>query len=133
MNALGAAAAVDVGYLQRIERGLRTPSREVVRVLVRALGVGGSEAADLYLAAGHLPAGWEDVGEGDPTLAAVRRLLADERLPAWRRQDARDVIEGVCRRWADVVAYPVPAPVSAVPGVGGDGRGHLGAARGAGR
>jgi len=119
-NRLGKAVGVNPSYLNRLCSGEReAPSREVAAALGRALCLTSGELDRLMFSAGHVPPSLQKLGPADSTIAAVQRLLTDDRLSPECRADFRAIVETIAIRFqAGAVSYPgVPA----------------GAARGAGR
>jgi transcriptional regulator with XRE-family HTH domain len=54
-RALGRAAGFDDSFISRLELGERTPTRDTVERLARALGLQGHDRAELLVAAGYVP------------------------------------------------------------------------------
>lgn len=101
-NALGKAVGLNPSYLNRLCSGERdAPTRQVVAALARALRLTPEDADRLYFSAGHVPPGLQKLGPSDSTIAAVTRLLTDDRLSPERRADFRACVEVMAIRWSD--------------------------------
>lgn len=99
-NALGKMAGVNTSYCNRLESGVReTPTREVAHALARALALSAEEVDRLLFSAGHVPPSLQKLGPADPTIAAVTRLLTNDRLSPEARADFRAVVETIAVRW----------------------------------
>lgn len=106
-NALAKIVGINASYVNRLCSGEReSPTREVALALGRALALAPEEIDRLLFSAGHVPPGLQKLGAQDSTIAAVTRLLTDDALSPEARADARAVIETLCIRWSDRVAYP---------------------------
>jgi len=99
-SALARAVGIDASYLNRLERAEREPPRRsTVEALAGALGLGPDEADRLLVAAGRLPSALEKLGPLDPTVRLVAGILADECIPSAEREEFRQIVELVARRW----------------------------------
>lgn len=99
-NALAKSAGLNASYINRLESGEREPPRpETVILLAEGLGASREERDRLLVAAGHLPTAMARLGPGDPTLGLVADILADESLPARDREEFRQVISAIGKRW----------------------------------
>lgn len=99
-SGLAKRVGLNASYINRLESGEREPPRaETVVALAEALGVGGADRDGLLVAAGHLPVALAKLGAGDPTIGLVAEILADDSLPAADRQEFRDVLTAIARRW----------------------------------
>jgi len=99
-SALARAVGIDASYLNRLERAEREPPRRpVVEALAGALGLGPEEADQLLVVAGYLPRALARLGPLDPTVRLVAGILADEGIPAAEREEFRQIVELVARRW----------------------------------
>ena len=102
-NALAKKAGINVGSVNRLESGERSPGgREIVASLTRALDLDSRERALLQLAAGQLPDHLTPAILTDPALLVVLDVLGDETIPAADRADFRAQIILAARRWRDV-------------------------------
>ncbi|GEM_PF-759841 len=99
-NALAKTAGLDASYINRLERAEReAPTRETALALARALRLCPGEVDRLLFSAGHMPPSIEQLGPDDSTLAAVVRVLTDDRLAPEARADFRAVVETIADRW----------------------------------
>jgi transcriptional regulator with XRE-family HTH domain len=106
-NALAKVVGINASYINRLESGDReAPTRDVAAALGRALSLAPEEIDRLMFFAGHLPPSLQKLGPADSTIGAVTRLLTNDRLSPEARADARAVIETLCIRWSDAVAFP---------------------------
>lgn len=99
-TALGHLAGVHQSYINRLERGEREPpGRELVTRLAAALRLDEASQQRLLRAAGHVPDWLLMLPADDPTLLAVGRFLADPAISAAAKQEFRQVIALILRRW----------------------------------
>lgn len=99
-NALAKAAGIDPSYLSRIERGERDPPRrELIQSLIQELRLPPADADALLVAGGHLPEAIRRLDALDPTLLLVADILADATIPAGEREELRQIIGLIGRRW----------------------------------
>jgi transcriptional regulator with XRE-family HTH domain len=98
--ALARAVGVNSGYISRLEAGERAaPSQELVLAIGGALNLPPEQADHLLAAAGFLPATLARLPSDDPTLTIVLRVLTDEAIPAAEREEFRQIVRLVARRW----------------------------------
>ena len=110
-NALAKIVGINASYINRLESGEReAPARDVAHALARALALGTEDVDRLLFAAGHVPPSLQKLGPGDSTIAAVTRLLTNDRLSPEARADFRAVIETIAMRWQGVHVPAVHAP-----------------------
>lgn len=101
-NALAKVVGINASYINRLESGEReAPARDVAHALARALALCTEEVDRLFFAAGHVPPSLQKLGPADSTIAAVTRLLTNDRLSPEARADFRAVIETIAIRWVD--------------------------------
>lgn len=99
-NALAKAVSINASYVNRLESGERgDPTREVALALARALGLAPEETDRLLFSAGYVPPSLQKLGSGDSTIAAVAKLLTDDRLSPECRADFRACVEVMASRW----------------------------------
>ena len=99
-NALARRAGINPGTVNRLESGQRAPSnRELVLTLADALGLPSADRDRLLAAAGHLPIAFDQQAVGDPALRLVADILADETIPAAERDEFRQILRLISRRW----------------------------------
>jgi transcriptional regulator with XRE-family HTH domain len=98
--ALGHRVGIHQSYINRLERGEREPpGRELVARLAEALRLDEPSRQRLLRAAGHVPDWLLTLPADDPTLLAVGRFLADPAVSAAAKQEFRQLIALVLRRW----------------------------------
>ncbi len=99
-NALAKIVGINASYINRLESGEReAPTREVAHALARALTLATEETDRLLFSAGHVPPTLQKLGPSDSTVAAVTRLLTNDRLSPEARADFRAVVETIAIRW----------------------------------
>jgi transcriptional regulator with XRE-family HTH domain len=99
-NALAKVVGINASYINRLESGEReAPTREVAHALARALTLAPEEVDRLLFSAGHVPPSLQKLGPADSTVAAVTRLLTNDRLSPEARADFRAVVETIAIRW----------------------------------
>ncbi len=99
-NALAKVVGINASYINRLESGEReAPTREVAQALARALSLSTEEVDRLLFSAGHVPPSLQKLGPADSTVAAVTRLLTNDRLSPEARADFRAVVETIAIRW----------------------------------
>jgi transcriptional regulator with XRE-family HTH domain len=102
-NALAKKAGVNVGTVNRLESGERSPGgSEMVLALAGALELAPRERDLLLLAGGQFPGGVTPAVLADPALLVAADILGDETIPAEQRADFRAQIILAARRWRDV-------------------------------
>lgn len=102
-NALAKKAGVNVGSVNRLESGDRSPGGpEMVLTLAQALDLPPMERDLLLAAAGQLPASITAAVLADPAFLVAAEILGDQRIPADERADFRAQIILAARRWRDV-------------------------------
>ncbi len=100
-SAVAKRVGLNASYINRLESGEREPPRaETVLALADGLGVSGDERDRLLVAAGHLPVALAKLGAGDPTICLVAEVLADDGLPLADRQEFREALTAIARRWS---------------------------------
>src|SRR6185437_2916459 len=108
-NALAKIVSINASYINRMETGEReAPTREVVHALARALALTLEEVDRLHFAAGHVPPSIQKLGAADSTIAAVTRVLTNDRLSPEARADFRAVVETTAVRWQAGQASAIP-------------------------
>lgn len=109
--ALAKVVGINASYINRLESGEReAPTREVSQALAKALMLSAEEVDRLLFSAGHVPPSLQKLGPGDSTVAAITRLLTNDRLSPEARADFRAVVETIAIRWQnDHVAATAPA------------------------
>jgi transcriptional regulator with XRE-family HTH domain len=99
-NALAKRVGVNPAYVNRLESGERRPSqRHYVLDLARELRLNEEQTNRLLEAGGHLPRGFDRMDARDHTQRLVADILGDETIPRQEREEFRQVIALVARRW----------------------------------
>ena len=98
-SALARRAGLDPSFVNRLESGQRTAERSVVEKFIAALELDQTDADLLMAAGGLLPTLFERVGLQDPTLQLVVQILSDERLSPEDREEFREVVRLIGRRY----------------------------------
>lgn len=99
-RALARASAVNPAIISRLESGDRGPSGPPqVEAIAGALRLGADDVDQLLAAAGYWPGSFLALGAADPTLLAVARLLAADRLPPADRERFRRVLALLVEQW----------------------------------
>ena len=117
-NALAKIVGINASYINRLESGEReTPTREVAAALGRSLHLGLEDTDRLMFTAGHVPPSLQKLGPADSTIAAVTRLLTNDRISPEARADFRAIVETIAIRWqcnfaTAVVSTAVVAPTT---------------------
>ncbi len=97
-DVLGRAAGFDHSFISRLESGQRMPSRETVVALARVLRLDARDTDRLLASARFLPERVEHLLEQEPEVAQALAFLRDERVPAERRDDVRNMIDLLVRQ-----------------------------------
>ena len=114
--ALAKIVGIDASYINRLESGEReTPSREVVTALGRALNLAGEDMDRIVFSSGHVPPSLQKLGPADSTIAAVTRLLTNDRISPEARCDFRAIVETIAIRWQCNVATAVDTTAVVAP------------------
>lgn len=99
-NALAKVVGINASYINRLESGEReAPTRDVAHAFARALNLPLEETDRLLFSAGHVPPSLQKLGPADSTVAAVTRLLTNDRLSPEARADFRAIVETIAIRW----------------------------------
>ena len=99
-NALAKIVGINASYINRLENGEReAPTRDVAQALAQALRLSAEEVDRLLFSSGHVPPSLQKLGPADSTIAAVTRLLTNDRLSPEARADFRAVVETIAIRW----------------------------------
>jgi len=99
-NALAKIVGINCSYINRLESGEReAPTREVAAALGRSLNLGTEDTDRLMFSAGHVPPSLQKLGPADSTIAAVTRLLTNDRISPEARCDFRAIVETIAIRW----------------------------------
>jgi transcriptional regulator with XRE-family HTH domain len=117
-NALAKIVGINASYINRLENGEReAPTRDVAHALARALTLSAEEVDRLLFSAGHVPPSLQKLGPADSTVAAVTRLLTNDRLSVEARADFRAIVETIAIRWQcnHAVSSPHTATLTPAP------------------
>lgn len=89
---LAERAGFDHSYVSRLESGARTPTRDAVEQLSRALELGRVQQDGLLASAGFLPREVSSLLSGEPELTEVLGLLQNNEVPEAYRDSMRQVL-----------------------------------------
>ncbi len=89
---LAERAGFDHSYVSRLESGARTPTRDAVEQLSRALELDRVQQDELLAAAGFLPREVSSLLAGEPEITEVLGLLQNEEVPEAYRDSMRQVL-----------------------------------------
>lgn len=119
-NTLAQIVGINASYINRLESGEReAPTRDIAQALGRALSLVPEETDRLMFAAGHVPPTLQKLGPADTTVAAVTRLLTNDRLSPEARADFRAIVETMAIRWQCNLGV-IAAAQRALPGASRD-------------
>lgn len=89
---LAERAGFDHSYVSRLESGARTPTRDAVEQLSRALELDRVQQDELLAAAGFLPREVSSLLSGEPEITEVLSLLQNSEVPEAYRDSMRQVL-----------------------------------------
>ena len=89
---LAERAGFDHSYVSRLESGARTPTRDAVEQLARALELDRVQQDELLAAAGFLPREVSSLLAGEPEITEVLGLLQNDEVPEAYRDSMRQVL-----------------------------------------
>lgn len=89
---LAERAGFDHSYVSRLESGARTPTRDAVEQLARALELDRIQQDELLAAAGFLPREVSSLLAGEPEITEVLGLLQNDEVPEAYRDSMRQVL-----------------------------------------
>lgn len=89
---LAQRAGFDHSYVSRLESGARTPTRDAVDQLAKALELTGVQHDELLVAAGFLPREVSSLLAGEPEITEVLNLLQNADVPEEYRLSMRQVL-----------------------------------------
>ena len=89
---LAERAGFDHSYVSRLESGARTPTRDAVVQLSRAMELEGAQQDELLAAAGFLPREVSSLLSGEPEITEVLSLLQNVQVPEAYRDSMRQVL-----------------------------------------
>lgn len=89
---LAERAGFDHSYVSRLESGARTPTRDAVEQLSRALELDGVQQDELLASAGFLPREVSSLLSGEPEITEVLSLLQNSEVPEAYRDSMRQVL-----------------------------------------
>lgn len=105
---LAARAGFDHSYVSRLESGARTPTREAVQQLARALELERIHQDELLAAAGFLPSEISSLLSGEPEITEVLSLLQNQQVPEAYRNSMRQVLRSLAEQARLVVTEGEP-------------------------
>ncbi len=89
---LAERAGFDHSYVSRLESGTRTPTRDAVEQLARALELDRVQQDELLASAGFLPREVSSLLAGEPEITDVLGLLQNDEVPEAYRESMRQVL-----------------------------------------
>jgi transcriptional regulator with XRE-family HTH domain len=89
---LAERAGFDHSYVSRLESGARTPTRDAVEQLSKALELAGLQQDELLASAGFLPREVSSLLSGEPEITEVLGLLQNAHVPEAYRDSMRQVL-----------------------------------------
>jgi transcriptional regulator with XRE-family HTH domain len=89
---LAERAGFDHSYVSRLESGARTPTRDAVQQLARALELERVQQDELLAAAGFLPREVSSLLSSEPEITEVLGLLRNDQVPEAYRDSMRQVL-----------------------------------------
>ncbi|HEV2072610.1 MAG TPA: helix-turn-helix transcriptional regulator [Thermomicrobiales bacterium] len=89
---LAERAGFDHSYVSRLESGARTPTRDAVQQLARALDLERVQQDELLAAAGFLPREVSSLLSNEPEITEVLGLLRNDQVPEAYRDSMRQVL-----------------------------------------
>lgn len=89
---LAERAGFDHSYVSRLESGARTPTRDAVEQLSRALDLDRVQQDELLASAGFLPREVSSLLAGEPEITEVLGLLQNDEVPEAYRDSMRQVL-----------------------------------------
>jgi hypothetical protein len=104
---------VNPAYIYRMERPHgQVPRRDLLNSLIGALQLNEFDSECMLVAAGYCPDSIARLGSWDESLGIVANVLADTSLSDADRDEFRQIIRAVARRWmsAEKTAGPPVAP-----------------------
>ena len=101
---LAERAGFDHSYVSRLESGARTPTREAVTQLAKALQLDGSGQDSLLAAAGFLPKEVSSLLSTEPEISDLLHLLHNEAVPS----EVREILRAQLRLLAEQARYTFP-------------------------
>jgi hypothetical protein len=91
---------VNSAYIYRMERpNGQIPRRDLLNSLIAALQLNEFDSECLLVAAGYCPDAIARLGSWDETLNVVANVLSDPSLSEEDREEFRQIIHAVSRRW----------------------------------
>ncbi|HWV25124.1 MAG TPA: helix-turn-helix transcriptional regulator [Thermomicrobiales bacterium] len=92
---LAERAGFDHSYVSRLESGARTPTRDAVQQLSRALELERIHQDELLASAGFLPSEISSLLSGEPEITEVLGLLQNQQVPEAYRNSMRQVLRSL--------------------------------------
>lgn len=92
---LAERAGFDHSYVSRLESGARTPTREAVQQLSRALELERVNQDELLASAGFLPSEISSLLSDEPEITEVLGLLQNHQVPEAYRKSMRQVLRSL--------------------------------------
>lgn len=106
---LAERAGFDHSYVSRLESGARTPTRDAVEQLARALDLEQVSRDELLASAGFLPGEVASLLSGEPEITEVLGLLQNNAVPEAYRDSMRQVLRLLAEQARHVLRETSPA------------------------
>jgi len=107
---LAERAGFDHSYVSRLESGARTPTRDAVEQLAKAMELEQVNRDELLAAAGFLPGEVSSLLSGEPEITEVLGLLQNNQVPEAYRDSMRQVLRLLAEQARHVLKDGGPEP-----------------------
>ena len=111
---LAERAGFDHSYVSRLESGARTPTRDAVEQLAKAMELEQVNRDELLASAGFLPGEVASLLSSEPEITEVLGLLQNNLVPEAYRDSMRQVLRLLAQQAKHVLRDEAPADTAAV-------------------
>jgi transcriptional regulator with XRE-family HTH domain len=111
---LAERAGFDHSYVSRLESGTRTPTRDAVEQLAKAMELEQVNRDELLASAGFLPGEVSSLLSGEPEITEVLGLLQNNQVPEAYRDSMRQVLRLLAEQARHVMQGQAPEQGSVV-------------------
>ncbi len=105
---LAERAGFDHSYVSRLESGARTPTRDAVEQLAKAMDLDQINRDELLASAGFLPGEVSSLLSGEPEITEVLGLLQNNQVPEAYRDSMRQVLRLLAEQARHVMRGETP-------------------------
>ncbi len=105
---LAERAGFDHSYVSRLESGARTPTRDAVEQLAKAMDLDQINRDELLASAGFLPGEVSSLLSGEPEITEVLGLLQNSQVPEAYRDSMRQVLRLLAEQARHVMRGETP-------------------------